>query len=363
MASKIYIKLEVRRNFLSKIRIALFLFVIYSIIYLYWLPVIPLNDLILLSSDKIATSLSRNLITHGLGSIEDLPFLFRYWRNVTNYFLPILFYYYFISKKDTKHSSIFIFIFFIFVLYMQIFTTEKASALVFLIGTVLIKYFGDRYQELFYEKKKESFFGKTILILFIIVVFMFFYKLTMHVNSDLLKDIFLKIADQSSSNYLQIEYVREVGFLGFSGIYMPILSSLFNIELMVPSKYAIIQMYPAFVNGEIAGSAGGMSLTNLYYIIGWYSLPAFFLFATVFAFVDKVLINSIFNNCNSRSFYFNISFYTLSIMIFSRALGSNIWMVFSIPTVLSANIIIVLSFYFLFIKIPYKIYIKNKITI
>ncbi|MCG3714140.1 hypothetical protein N5915_00965 [Arcobacter lacus] len=360
MASKIYIKFEARKNFLSKVKVVFFVLVIYSIAYLYWLPIIPLNDLVLSSTDKIVNSLARNLITHGLGSIEDLPFLFRYWRNVTNYFLPILFYYYIIYNKNEKHGSMFILIFFIFVLYMQIFTLEKAPALVFLIGITLTKYYSDMYYKLFYNQKKSIPFFKILSILFLIIIlFIFFYKITMNVDGNLLKDIFLRIADQSSSNYIQIEYVREVGFLGFSGIHMPILSSLFDIKIQDPSKYAIMQLYPAFFDGEIAGSAGGMSLTNLYYIIGWYAIPTLFLFVTIFAFIDKLLVNSIFNKYNVKTFHFNISFYIIFILVFSRSVGSNIWMVFSIPTVLSANLIVILCFYFLFIKIPYKIYIKK----
>jgi hypothetical protein len=178
----------------------------------------------------------------------------------------------------------------------------------------------------------------------------------MDIQDNLFKNLMSRFSGQSSSNYVQIEYIREIGFLCLSGIKMPIISKLLNLEFIDPSKYAISVIYPAYVSGEIMGAAGGMSLTNLYFIMGWFSVPCFFLFVFMFGFIDRIVLNSIYNKFNGNAFYINISFYAMITCNFAVAIGSFIWIVFSIPIILSPSMVIVISVYFIFIKIPCRVY-------
>ena len=183
----------------------------------------------------------------------------------------------------------------------------------------------------------------------------------MNVQDSIWGSLFSRLMKQSASDYLQIDYVRHIGFLGFAGIKMPILSSLLNLEYINPSKYAISIMYPSEVMGEIMGAAGGMSLTNLFYIMGWFSVIIFFIFVFIFGCIDKVIINSIYSPVNKNCFYLNISFYAMLTLHFAIAVGSSIWSVFAIPTILSIPLIIIMAVYFFFVKIPESIFVRKKL--
>jgi len=183
----------------------------------------------------------------------------------------------------------------------------------------------------------------------------------MNAQDQYLTNLFFRFMHQSASDYLQIEYIRENGFLGISGFKMPMVASFLNIESVHPSKYAIAMMFPSKPS-EFLGAAGGMSLTNLYYIMGWFSVPVFFVFVFIFGYIDKIIINSIYNPINGGSFYFNISFYTVFIYKCAISIGSSIWLVFGIPAILSRNLFIMMIIYFIIIKVPCSLFIKKRLS-
>ena len=130
---------------------------------------------------------------------------------------------------------------------------------------------------------------------------------------------------------------------------------------MSTSKYAVSVMNPSYVEGDVMGAAGGMSLTNLYYIMGWFSIPASFGFVFLFGYIDRIIINTIYNPVNRNGFYLNISFYAMLTFHYAVAVGSSVWLIFAIPTIFNPSLIIIMSVYFIFIKIPVGIF--NKVSI
>lgn len=359
---RISIRTAPRKNLDSKVNLFIFILSVYGFMYLLWLPNIPLNNLLFSSSFNFADIyLQRISITHGLGYEEDLPFLFRYWRNLTQLILPALFYYFFVTRKLNNRRVWLLLFFFLYVLYLQLFTIEKGPFLHFLLGILLLMYLRRQNEPTDIKKKNFStIFKYSAGLIAILVSIIFTYQFFMNLQyGDVWKSLFSRLMGQSSSDYLQIEYIRQIGFLGFSGIKMPILSNLLNIEYINPSKYAISIMYPLEGMGAAMGAAGGLSLANIYYIIGWLSVPAFFIFVFLFGYVDRMIINSIYNPNNKDSFYFNISFYAMCASIYAMSIGSSIWIVFGIPTILSASLIIMMVAYFIFIKVPGSIFVKK----
>jgi hypothetical protein len=360
---RLFVETTFRMNSEVKIKLLVIVSIGYCLAYLLWLPYIPLNNLAFSGSSNLGeVILQRIAITHGLGQEGELPFVFRYWRNIVQGVLPVLFYYYLITRQTRRRAFLPIFIFFVSTLYLQLFTLEKAPFFVFMLGILFLFYLRRQNTSVFAATRQvRSILRYGIGLASVFVCLSFVYQYFMGIEYGLMRSMLSRFAGQSASNYVQIDFIRHVGFLGFSGIKMPILSSLLNIEFIDPSKYAISVIYPSRVVGEVMGAAGGMSLTNLYYIIGWYSVPAFFLFVTAFGYFDRVLVNSIYNPVNRNAFYFNISFYTMGTFHFATAVGSYIWIAFAIPTVLSPPLIIVAFFYFLFIKIPGRILRKRRL--
>lgn len=364
VGQKIFIKTIPREKLDLKIKLIIILSIVYCLAYLLWLPHIPLNSLLFSSSlNFYEIYMQRIVITHGLGQSESLPFVFRYWRNIAHYILPFLLYFYFITKEVNKRSTLLVLFFFLYTMYLQLFTIEKAPFFVFLLGLMFVLYLEKQRTPI--SRKKINLRSKLKYITAMIMIsasIVFVYKYFMNVQDGILWSLLSRFASQSTSNYIQIEYIRQIGFLGFSGIKMPLLSSLLNIEFIDPSKYAIAVINPSYVEGDIMGAAGGMSLTNLYYIMGWFSIPTFFGFVFLFGYIDRIIINTIYNPVNRNGFYLNISFYAMFSFHFAIAVGSYVWLIFAIPTILSPSLIIIMAVYFIFIKIPDGIFKKVSIS-
>jgi hypothetical protein len=354
---RLFVRTKLRTDSDIKLKIFLFMFCIYLLAYLLWLPYNPLNNLLFSRSFSFAEIVKQRIaITHGLGQEEGLPFVFRYWRNIADYILPVLFYYYCITYKVNKRSLLLLLFLFLYVLYLQLFTLEKGPFFKFLLGMLALYYLRKQRTLRPHNTPKYPFFIKySAGFLTIFLCLAFVYKLFMNVEDGLWARLFSRVFSQSASNYVQIEYVRQIGFLGFSGFKMPILSHLLDIEFVDPSKHAISLIYPQYVVGETMGAAGGMSLTNLYFIMGWYSVAVFYFFVFLFGFIDKFMINSIYNPINRDGFFLNISFYSIFIMNFSIAISAQIWIGVAIPTILSPPLIILTTLYIIFIKLPDRI--------
>jgi len=361
---RMYIRTIPRNKMDTIIKLLFFVVSIYCLMHLLCLPDIPFNNLFFSSSYKFAEIyLQRISITHGLGQEESLPFVFRYWRHIAQVILPTLFCYLFITSYIGKRGVWTILFLFCFVSYLQVFTIEKAPFLSFMLSIILLLYL--RRQNESRGKSNRQFriiiqYGAGLITTFACIVFA--NQLFMNVQDGILNSFLSRLMVQSSSDYLQIDYVRQNGFLGFSGFHMPILSSLLNIEHISLSKYAMSLMYPLEDMGEVMGTGGGMSLTNLYYIMGWFSVPALFMFVFAFGLVDKTIINSIYNPINKDAFYFNISFYATCISHYAICVGSSIWMVFAIPTILSASLMTAMAVYFIIIRVPWTVYIRKRLS-
>jgi hypothetical protein len=251
---------------------------------------------------------------------------------------------------------------FFYVLYLQVFTIEKGPFLYFLLGILFLLYLRKQNEKKKFKINKfQTIFKYSVGLTAIFISLAFVYQYFMNAQDSIWGSLLSRLMKQSASDYLQIDYVRHIGFLGFSGIKMPIFSSLFNLEYINPSKYVISIMNPKYVMGNVMGTAGGMSLTNLFYIMGWFSIFVFLIFVFLFGCIDKVVINSIYNPINKNCFHLNISFYAMLTLHFSIAVGSSVWSVFAIPTILSIPLIIIMAVYFFFVKIPKSIVVRKKL--
>ncbi len=363
---RMFIRTMNRKKMDSTVNILFFISCIYCLLYLIWLRDIPVNNLLFSTSFNFTeVYMQRMIITHGLKYEENVPYIFMFWRNIAQYIMPALFYYFMITYKIKHRNILSIAFLFVYVLYLQIFTIEKAPFLYFVLGMLFLLYLQEQREKNDIKIKKiNTLFKYSAGTIIIIICLAFLYKYFMNVQNEMWMSLFKRVVKQSASDYVQIDYVRQIGFLGFSGIKMPILSSLFNLEYINTSKYATSVLYSDAILGEAIGGAGGLSLANLYYIMGWYSLPVFFVFVFMFGLLDKIIINSIYNPINGESFYLNISFYAMCTLHYAISIGSSIWNVFAIPTVFSPPLIIIMIAYFMLIKMPYsnqKLPFANKI--
>jgi len=359
---RIYLKIVPKRKMDFRVKILFLICSAYCLLYLVWLPDIPLNNLFSSSFNFAEVYLQRIAITHGLGYEENLPIVFRYWRNIAQYILPSLFYYFLITARMKHYNALLLSFLFFYVLYLQVFTIEKGPFLYFLLGILFLLYLRKQNEKKKFKINKfQTIFKYSVGLTAIFISLAFVYQYFMNAQDSIWGSLLSRLMKQSASDYLQIDYVRHIGFLGFSGIKMPIFSSLFNLEYINPSKYAISIMYPSKVMGEIMGAAGGMSLTNLFYIMGWFSILVFLIFVFLFGYIDRVMINSIYHPVNKNCFYLNISFYAMLTLHFSIAVGSSVWSVFAIPTILSIPLIIIMAVYFFFVKIPKSIFVRKKL--
>ena len=73
----IFLKTTPRAAVKKRAKIILILVIIYSIAYLCWLPVIPINNLIA-GSDIFSLTIQRMQVTHSIERFE-IPVIFRYW--------------------------------------------------------------------------------------------------------------------------------------------------------------------------------------------------------------------------------------------------------------------------------------------
>lgn len=355
---RIFVKTVPRKHIEGTIRIFLVVFAVYCLAYLVWLPYIPLNTFLRTSSLNLSDIyLQRIAITHGLGYITDLPFAFRYWRNIAQYLIPIFCYYHLVTRKIKNRSGIFTFFLVLYSAYLQIFTLEKEPFFVFSLGMLFLYYLRRQAVSPIRAFSIKN-FKYVVGLAIVFVVFVSVFKSFMNVQNNLWASIISRFSNQSASDYIQIEYVRQTGFLGFTGIKMPFLTSLLKLEFIDPSKYAIYVMAPSYVVGDIMGAAGGMSLTNLYYIAGWFAIPIFFVFVYIFGCMDQVIRNTIYNSNNRGVFFLNICFYTVFAMHFAIAVGSSVWILCAIPTVLSPPLIIISAVYLTLIRMPRHMYVR-----
>lgn len=348
IAKNHYLMIVKKKDIKARIYLVLFCIIIYDIIYLVWIPYNPLLSIIS-NLDISEVAIQRLAISHGIGNYTDVPFIFRYWRMFLQVFSPILIFYCLRWMNFKFWVKICLFLFQTFLL---LFTVEKVQILY--LSFFIISIIALTNTKYIIQNKISKIINKKIIVIFILSIIMLVISYSSFMGSRTpITSIITRMSRQSASTRLMIEYVKESGFIGYKGLNMPIIRNLFHYDYINLSKLAIIEIYPSANTTELAGSAGGMSLAQLYFMFGWYSLIIYFIAICFMGFIDNVLFNTYFRVKNLKdegvrifgiSYAFLCSFYMMS-------LGSSIFTWFSFPLVLSPEMILLCIFLGFFIKI------------
>ena len=333
------------RGFDFELFLIYILLLIYGLLYFMWLPVNPLNTLIM-TGDLSSAYEARMKVTHGLNDQFDLPFLFRYWRTVLQLVSLVIFLLYIYVYREKNIKTVFVkLLLFFFVVYNFIFTLEKAPFLNFMLILLFMSVFlnGIRINKIFNIRNLLLGFSGVFVLSFIMNIEMVSF----------FDYILPRLAKQTSSNYLQIEIIRQDGFLGLSGIKSKWLM-LLEIDYIDTSKMVMNQLDPNNVGKGLIGAAGGMSLSQLYFSLGSFAFPIYFLFIFSIGFSDNIILKSIFHKSNRSALEISAVFYSVFSVWYSEYALSSIFAFYSATYVLSPETFILLLIYFLFIKIPIR---------
>lgn len=347
-AKKHHLIIIKRKDFNRRIFFAFLAVLIYDVLYLIWVPYNPLMDL-LVNKDLSDIAIKRLAITHGIGSYTKVPFIFRYWRLFVYNFSPILIFYYIQKQRINSWLKIWLFVLLITLLF---FTLEKVVIIYLCVFYIITKLFIEGKTRYFYSLK-GIINRKNLLFLFISIFILILMYVFIMGSEDPLASIFMRTFRQSASTRIMIEYVKDAGFFGIKGMDMPILGDLIDYNYINLSKKAIIDIYPNMNSTELAGSAGGMSFAELYFMFGWYSIAIYLLAMFLTGFMDKILFNTCWCKYNLRNDSHN-----LMIIIYSylcgfhiMSLGASVFIFFSFPLLLSPGILLLALFSALFIRI------------
>lgn len=339
-------KLELRDNYIIRIKIVMCFIILYIICYHYWLPQIPLFQLF--TSDYISAVTSRLSITHGLASL-DPPLLFRYWRIVLQLFSLSLILYY----LNTRTNLFIKILLFVLQSWCMVFTLEKTGLMYFLLALIGISLYtgAPRY------RKVKLFIIMLFTLCGIVLMYVVFSRQTSPINS-----ILVRIYQQTAVLPFEIEYIRQHGFLGIRNIPLHLFDDLLGIKLVDVSKMAIIELYPQYNTADLSGAAGGLSLANLYMSFGWFSLLFFFIYVSIVGFVDRIIFSSI-KLKKIKEQKFLISLYYAFAMTNLFSLISSVFTLFSLTLVFNPKVWLFLCFVSLFVKYRFKIYRKTYISL
>jgi len=347
-AGKKYIKVLPRRQFNLRYKFLLIFSVFYLFYYLLWLPSIPIFELF--KSGLSQAYDSRLRITHGYTYLNP-PFILRYWRNIIQNLMVLLFFIYFIkayqSKKAKAFTNINFLMFFSLILFCYTYNIEKAAVIQFFIACFFLVRIVDLNFDYSWSDFKKIISLKGLLLLS--TLFVLLIIVSKYFMGGDYTYAFSRIARQDASNYLQIQYIRNSGFLGVSGLDSAWLKPLGVQPAPDVSVMAIQEMYYRDLE-DGAGSAGGMFATNLFFSFGWFFIAFVFLYVFILSFLDKVLRNTIFKNNDSNVKIVILSFYLILAVNLSIAALANFKYIFSFTYVLNPQVIILLLFCLIFVR-------------
>ena len=347
-----------RKNTKFRVYSVLLFIVIYALLYFCWLPYIPVNSILTGSGDIGALAIERINITHQLGLHNTIPFPFRYWRNFLQPVFLIIFAYLLLSSQNKPlFHKIFLFFVFLFLVYCSVFTLEKAPMVYIIIALMMVALIKKGNLRL------SKILGYVVLLIIImIIMYHFFMGAKAETFTQPFSIIWDRISRQSVSTYIQIEYVRDHGFLLFKGIDLPILKHFIDYGYTNPSKWAYEILMPAYANAGAVGAAGGMSLAQLYFCFSWFSIPIFFLFVCAYGFFDSLFLNSIYSERSSMTARkIHMAFYVGLSSYYSMALASSVFLLFAFPTVFNPSVFFFLLLYMYLMNIAkLKVYRKRR---
>ena len=333
LARKCYLKICTKKSYPNKLGLVSMILIVYLCYYIAWAPIIPFNELIVGSRDAYDLVMMRITMTHSFGQI-DPPFLLRYWQLVGFTLLPAIAYTYvaryFIKKSSTE--IVFPIMLSIFISYLSIMNLEKARLIYYIIGVYLT------FIVVSHIVQKRSATPSLHLIVALLLSFLItiIYKGFAGIAniSDAFDSVVERIFSQSASDYIMYEYYESHGPYFLSNIRIPILSLFDWYSYVDLSKEAIKEIYPDYNSSESSGAAGGFSLSELVYSFGWFGPCVYVALVTIYGFVDKLFLNSI-EKTTSDIVELQIGFYVSFVMSNITIIGSSVWTMFSISTLLS----------------------------
>jgi len=316
--------------------------VVYGIAYLVWLPELPLT-LLIMSGDLSGAEIARLSVTHNLSQNESLPFVFRYWRSILQSGLVAFFIYYVSTRGGrTIPQKLLLITLFAFTSYCLLFTLEKEPFFSFLVALFVARFLRDHInlgQSTIFQVLRPK---RLAMAIAIAATTVYVYGLFTGAPLDAISGLAGRLTGQTASDYLQIESVRTGGFLGWQGVPMGFLGRLLDVELIDPSKLAIVTLYPELAALHGTGAAGGMSLAQLYWILGWWCVPVFSLAVFGIGLADRLTINTITHPTNRAMVHINIAYYAAFCASFALAITSSVFVVYGIPFLLSPSALIFL---------------------
>jgi len=320
--------------------------VFYACAYFHWVPEVPLKNLLFGTSQAGDAAEQRISITHQLGGLgSELPWVFRFWRGIIQNW-PVAVCFILAYKKATggKISSVLYYPCVLGTAWLLTFTLEKASLVEFVFGLAVIPMMVKRKTQ--YIRLAASVGVVTLLSMACIAVFI------RPETSGVFKALTNRLNGQTSSIYVQIQHVREQGYLGLRGIKFPFESWILGKDYYISlSTEAYAAIFPEMARAGYVGSAGGLSLAELYFAFGWFGLPIFVLLVGILSWMDIVWRNSITLSSRGEGFRcINGAFYVLGMTLYSLTYVGSLFMIVSFPFGLSAECLLIAILYFWLIK-------------
>lgn len=315
----LYISMKVRKAYKHRVAATTMIVLAYSVAYLIWLPKIPINALI--AGDSIFEVIKNRLeITHEI-DVGTLPYVFRFWRVVMQPIFAALFLYWFSTLSFQKHKVILL-VLFLSGCYFNIFTLEKAPIVEFLFSIILLisvqKELDGR--QIF---NIQSIAMVTVLICLVGYLFYFFMD-----DVTPFESAWNRLMLQTASSYYVHDLVRnQTGLLGLKGLDLHLVRYIFDIERVDLSR----QVQATFFSFDgLAGAAGGFSLADIYFALGWFSLPVFSFYAFMIGFLDRVISNSVSRTADAATKSVCLAFYCAFSSYYILTLTGSVFSIFSI---------------------------------
>lgn len=322
---------------------------VYSVAYLLWLPVNPLNGLLTGRIGFFEAAMERVNITHQLDLFQaNLPVPFRYWRVIMQIWSVFCFLYFFARwnamKRRTVFSNVFLAAGFVAVMYLLTFTLEKAYAVQFIVACTIA----------------GGFLTRRLGIVKLIItcgVALAASAILVHITmggayKDMIDTLQERLSQQVSSVYVQIDYVERYGFLGLRGMNIPFGRAIFGRDYFIDlGRESYGAIFADRAAQDIVGSAGGLSIAELYFNFGWFGVVAFPAFIWMYGFLDQTIFNaSVRSPVRTELSVVNTAMYLILMTMYSLTFVSSVFVIFGFPFGLSAQAIIMLIGYVFVVK-------------
>ena len=346
-AKKKYLGIEVNDDFEKPMELILIAIFVYAIAYFIWLPYNPLKEF-LLSGNRLQAIEYRIRITHGLSKMS-VPFIFRYWRTVLQFYSAVIIFYIVVRKK---YPFIVRMILIAVQIYFMIFTLEKAMIVYFFLAFILFYIIQNNY---LIDKRKKKNMRLIVLLVFITSgVLVIVNSIFMDVSNPI-HYIIDRLSRQTAATRFIIEYVRANGFVGLRGLDMPIIKQIFKYDYINLSKRAMMEIFPSGNTEEFAGSASDLSLAELYFMFGHYSYLIYSIFIFFIGYFDRLILNSINNILREEKKSFILAFYCLFSTSYMLTITTSVFAIYSFPLILNPGLYLILVFMFIFLRIKIKV--------